>query len=269
MDSPQSASNASLRLSSTFGLLIPMCFLSMSFSCNGNPSTVVSKPMGAFYKQNKWIPLPMPDSRFSPGTIFTFTPETGIRYVSSLKTCKVPNDVLAAVAGLSPKLTFDSNADYGASADLQIGGVSAGPEFSKVKRIALEHDVHGPTSLDLIKVQIWLTDPANARKFPEVCTQYLSRPDTFIVQEAYQVTKGKYSLIDNTGAKLKVTGLNAGPVKIDPSAHIQLTTDGSLEFSDPVYTAIRRVRRVSGDFQTLGDTSPQKDADEEILRSMR
>jgi hypothetical protein len=251
-----------------YGLLFLCCTATLAFKACGATPDSVAEPMFGFYKANHWIPLPLPDSRFAPGTIFSFTPQTGIRYVSDLATCGVPNDIVSAVPGTSGKLIFNKEAEYGADAVLKMKGVTAGPEFSKVKKTTLEQDDHGPSSLNLIKVQIWMTDPKNTSTFPEVCTSYLSRPDIFVVQEAYRISRGKYTLVDNTNAKIAVKGLRAGPVSIEPSAQVKISNDGALEFTDTLYTAIRRVKRVSGDWQTLANPNQGQDADEEILKAL-
>ncbi len=236
--------------------------------CRHNPATVGSA-MDPFYVQNHWIPLPLPDSRFAPGVIFSYDEQTGIRYVSSLKTCGVPEDVTAPVVGQSGQLKFNTASDYGAKAVLQVKGVSAGPEFSKVKKTTLELSRHGPSSIDLFKVQIWLTDPSHAASFPQACKEGLAQPNVFIVQEAYMVSKGKYTLYDELGASIGVKGLKLGVVQIDPNASAKATDDGSLEFDEPLYTAVRRVRRINGGFQSLGKSAETKDADAEILKSMQ
>jgi len=127
-----------------------------------------------------------------------------------------PDDIIAPAVGTSGKLTFSSDAEYGTDAVLKLPGISAGPEFSKVKKTSLEQDDYGPSSLNLIKVQIWMTDPKHSSSFPQVCNEYLSKPDTYVVQEAYRIAKGKYTLVDNSNAKISVKGLRAGPVSIDP-----------------------------------------------------
>src|SRR2546425_10824438 len=93
---------------SSVGLGLIICVVLAGFSCQQNP-TKVGAVMNPFYVQNKWIPLPLPDSRFGPGTIFTYNKDTGIRYVSSLKTCGVPDEVSAGVRGQSGTLKFDGD----------------------------------------------------------------------------------------------------------------------------------------------------------------
>lgn len=241
------------------------------FSCNGNAGDVVSKSsMQQYYLKNDWVPMPLPESRFVPGTIFTYDKKTGLRYISSLKTCGVPDSVTAPVPGNSPKLTFDTNADYGANAVLQISKVSIGPDWSKVKKTTLEYDDHGPTSMDLIKLNIWLTSP-DAAQFSPVCRTALAQPNTFVAQEAYRVTKGKFTLYDQNGAKIALKGLQAGPVNIGADAHASVTQDGSLEFNEPMYTAVRRLVYINGGFQSLGDVANNnaKTADAQIIGDMK
>src|SRR5438093_6464956 len=156
--------NTLWKLASSGGLGVILCVFLAGFSCQQNP-TKMGAVMNRFYIQNKWIPLPLPDSRFGPGTIFTYNKDTGIRYVSSLKTCGVPDEVSAGVKGQSGTLKFDGDSEYGADAVLKVVGVSAGPQFSKVTKTTVELNDHGPSSMDMFKLQIWLTKPENTSAF--------------------------------------------------------------------------------------------------------
>jgi hypothetical protein len=233
--------------------------------CNKGVETIINPPgIQKFYLDNHWIPLDIPDSKYAPGSIVQITKATGITYVSNVKTCGVPDDALSVVTGSSPKLTFSRDADYGAKAVLSIKGVSIGPEWDKVKNTSLEHDEHGADAIDILKLQIWLTDPSNQAKIPKACTDFLNAPDSYIVRESYRVSKGKYTLHGENGAQLKVTGLQLGPVKIDPDAHAKVTEDGSLEFTEAVYTAIKRLRDTNGLLQPLAPGAKSEDADQKV-----
>jgi len=207
--------------------------------------------MDGFYRKNRWVPLPLPDSRFAPGVVFSYAKNTGIRYVSNLKTCGVPEEV-------SPRSWGGREADLRRQERLRRQGGPRGEGSLDGARVlegqgtSVALESHGPASMDLLKVQIWLSSPQNAEAFPEACKQALAQSDIFIVQEAYQVRKGKFTLHDATTASIAVKGAEAGPVKIEPNAGVKVNQDGTLEFDQPLYTAVRRVRRINGGFQTLG-----------------
>jgi hypothetical protein len=248
--------------------MLALCLIAFTLllkDCNkGVEDTINPSGIQKFYLDHDWVPLDIPDSKYAPGSILQITKTTGIVYVSSVKTCGVPDDALGVVPGASPKLTFSRDADYGAKAVLGVKGISIGPEWDKVKKTTLEHDDHGADAIDILKLQIWLTDPSNQSKIPKACTDFLNAPDSYIVRESYRVSKGKYTLHGENGAQLKVTGLQLGPVKIDPDAHAKVTQDGSLEFTDPVYTAIKRLRDTNGMLQPLAPGAQATDADPKV-----
>jgi hypothetical protein len=243
--------------------------LLVATACPPDNPGAISDPQSTykFYIDNHWIPLPEPDSRFAPGAVFTFTPDTGFRWVGNLATCRLDDAVIAPVQGNSGKLTFNTTSDYGASAVLKVKGVTAGPEFSKIKKTTLELDKHGPSSLNLLAIRLWINDPANANKIPQECKTAMDAPNTYIVQEAYSVSKGKYTLEDSTNAKIAIKGLQVGPVNFAPDAHAKPSSDGSLEFDELLYTAVRRVQFANGGWQSLGREN-QPDADQQIVNQL-
>jgi hypothetical protein len=241
-------------------------------SCNGNVGDLVTKsPMQQFYLDHDWVPLDMPDSQFTPGSIFSYDKTTGLRWQSSLKSCGAPDDVIQPVVSDSGKLTFNVKGDYGADLTLKISGVTVGPQWSKVKSVTLENDEHGPSSLDMVKLNTWLTAADNASKFSPVCKTLLSQPNMYVAQQSYRVSKGKLTLNDQNGGKIAVTGLQAGPVNIGANAHANATQDGSLEFDQLLYTAVRRLVFINGGFQALGNaTQPDAPtADAQIISDMK
>lgn len=230
-------------------------------SCNPDVSqTNLPNQLRDFYLKNNWIPLGEPDSRFQPGSIVRITQAEGITYVSDLKTCGVPDDILKPVTGEAPQLKFDRDGDYGAKAVLNVKGVTAGPDFSRISSTSLAYEKHGSDSLDILKIAIWLSKPENAATLPKPCTDFLNAPDNYIVREAYEVSKGKYTLKGSNKASLTIKNLALGPVTIAPDAHANLTTTGELTFTDPVYTAIKRLKDTNGLLTILGQPG-QVDAD--------
>jgi len=223
-------------------------------------------PIYKFYTANHWIPLPEPDSRFGPGAVFTYSPQNGFSWQGNITTCGLPKEIVTPTQGAAGKLTFNSTSDYGASAVLKIGGVQAGPDFSKVKKVSLELDNHGPDSLDMLSFRLWVNDPSNKDKIPQTCKDILNTPNTYVVQEAYAVSKGKFTLDDKNNAKISLTGLQAGPVNISAGAHAAPSADGSLEFDQTLYTAVRRLQYANGDWQSLGHANP--DADQQLLNQL-
>ena len=112
----------------------------------------------------------------------------------------MPKDTLKPVKGSAPKIVLNNEKGFDAKATLTFKGISAGPEFGAIKKAKLTIDEHSADALDLIKISVWLTDPGNAERIPQACSNWLGKPDTFVVNEAYVIKKGKYSLYDQKGA---------------------------------------------------------------------
>jgi hypothetical protein len=225
-------------------------------------------PLYKFYLSHQWIPLPEPDSRFGPGAVFTFKPGSDPRWQGTLQDCGMPSDLTKAVEAQSGELEFNTSSDYGASAVLKLDGVTAGPQFSKVKSATLELERHGPSALNMVKLRVWLNDPDNRDKIPQVCKDLLNRADVYIVQEAYEVSKGKYTLKSEASGKVAVDGLKAGVLSLAPDAHTTIGSDGSLTFDETLYTAVRRLVYANGGWDSLGRPGSAADADQQIINQL-
>lgn len=249
--------------------LVPLTLL-MAI-CTGCPNTgdvSKSQPIYKFYIQNHWIPLAEPDSKMAPGAVVTYTVKNGIQWQGTIVgRCGIPDDLLKAVPSDAGKLTFNTSSDYGASAVLNIKGVTVGPQWKKVKSTTLELDKHGPSSLDMVGIRLWMSNPDNASKIPQGCKDLLNAPNTYLIQEAYAVSQGKYTLKDSTDAELSLKGLQAGPLSLSADAHAKPSDDGSLEFTELLYTAVKNVQFANGGWQSLG-SSGQPSADDTILKQL-
>jgi hypothetical protein len=192
---------------------------------------------------SRWIPLPLPDSRIGPGAIVTIK-KGQVAFESSLDKCGAPKNVMTPVRGNDASITGKVEGEYEASAALKIGGVSAGPEFKKARKTSLRMENHHPEGLDRIELAMWLKDPSV--KLPPACEAFLTEKDVFLVQESYRVDKGRITLYDDKKTKLSLSGLNLGIVKLDANAKTARIVDDEVEFSAPMYTAIRRVKYLKG-----------------------
>lgn len=244
-------------------------FLLASLSCAPKITDVMQpSQLRDVYKKAGWTPLDYPDSKFEPGSVVVAGGNEGIRWIGHARSCGIPEDILRPTPGNIGNLNFTGNARYGAKAVLKIKGIEAGPEFNGVKSADLTQEDQSADAIDLLKLGIWLTNPDNQRKIPEFCTQMLSEPNAYLVQESFRVGKGKYTLIGSNDAKIAIKGIQAGPLTIDPSANAEIDGNGNLTLSKPVYTAIRRVKRVSPDkFIVLGRPGTQEKYDDEALQA--
>jgi hypothetical protein len=213
------------------------------------PASVLGRQdLYMFYSARQWIPLREPDPRFSPGSIVTYSAGRDPQWQGSLGDCGLPSSLLNPLEGQSPQLRFDASSVYSANAVLKIKGVTAGPEFSKIATSLFMADTHGPVSLDMIKIALWLGDPENKDKIPLGCKTLLNVPNAYVVREAYAVSKGKYVLEDKTNRQLWVKEMHMGALSIAEDARARLSPDGSLAFDDTLYVAVRttKVNELSG-----------------------
>jgi hypothetical protein len=215
-------------------------------------------------KSNNWIPLPIPDSKFIPGSIIRVT-EKDIRWIDDLTSCDYPLPEFL-VQGYIPNIAFSKKIGIEASAMISIKEIEAGPEFKKVKKVKLELTDHGADALRIIRLQSWMQDPNNRGKVKDLCMSELLKPDTYLVTEVMRVSKGKYTLLDENNIQIKVTlPTIASLLKIDPDLKYEITADGSLVIEKPVCFAVRNATRVGDGFETLGGPeSKQETADAKI-----
>jgi len=217
-----------------------------------------------FLKSHNWIPLPFPDSKFIPGSIIRVTDEE-IRWIDDLTSCGYPLPEFVAPSYI-PSITFDKAIAIDTSAMISIKGIETGAEFNKVKKIHLELTDHGADALRIIRLQTWMQDPNNRGKVNDLCMNELLNPDTYLVTEVMRVSKGKYTLVDETGSQIKLKlPTISNFIKIDPSVKYNITVDGSLVIEKPVYFAVRNAVRVGDGFATLGEPGQsQETADAKI-----
>lgn len=252
-----------MRMSNPLGVRLFILAICGTLSVISTSAQVVSHSDLKKLYGSRWIPLPLPDSRIGPGAIITIK-KGQVGWESNLSSCGAPAAVLAATTSAGSILTFKANAEYGADAALSIGEVTVGPEFKKVKKVTLKADNHKPYGLDRIKLGTWFNDPKT--ELSGECKKFLARNDVFIVQEAYEIAKGSFTFFGDNNSKISLSGISVGPVKIGANAKAQANKQGDLEFSEPVYTAIRRLKYLkSGELKTLSAPGPEKTDDAAAL----
>lgn len=246
-----------------------MLIAAIQLGCGGAGDVTKPTELGQILlKRDGWIMLPLPDSKYLPGSVIQATEESGVRYLGHLKSCGVPSNVLKPDKGSAPKIAFTKDESYDAKATLSFKGISAGPEFGKIKKAKLTIDEHSADALDLVKISVWLTDPDNAERIPQVCSDWLGKPNTFVVNEAYVIKKGKYSLYDQKGGQIKLSADSLLKLfaTAGGEAKISSTQDGDMEFTQEVTLAIRRAQRIGNSFQTLSPGSEADLSGDDIIR---
>ncbi|MHB8054311.1 MAG: hypothetical protein ACYDH3_03585 [Candidatus Aminicenantales bacterium] len=235
----------------------------LAVGCRTNPYT--ARELVKVLKQaGGWTPLPIPDSKYQPGSIIKVT-EDGVRWIDNLTSCGVP---LAQFKEQSyiPKVTFSRQVDFAAKAVVNIKGITAGPEFNRISKVLLSITDQGADAIRILQLGTWMEDPANRGLVSPVCLEALADKDTYLVTEAFRISKGKYTFYDKTGMAIKIeTPVLKDLLQFQPDVKYEITNDGSLVIEQPAYFAIRRAQKMGGGFTTLGSLAGEPEiADSKI-----
>ena len=206
-----------------------------------------------FEKAGGWTPLPIPDSKYRPGSILKITDES-IWWIDDLEGgCKYPLKEFEVESSM-PNIKFEKKWEFGAGGILQFKGIKAGPKFDQLSSVRMEVVDQGADAIRLLKLKAWMQDAANAGKVSPVCMEQLAKVDYYMVSEAFRVSKAKYTLLDKSGAaiKLETPLIIKEFFQIQPDVKYEVTTDGSMIIDRPVYFAIRKAVRVGPDFEPRG-----------------
>lgn len=202
-----------------------------------------------------WVPLPFPDGKYRPGSIIQLD-ENGLRWIDHLGSCRYPNDFIEQ--GSIPAISFTKSKEFGADVLLSYAGVEAGPGFDRIARVTLAVSEHSADSLKLLALRIWQEEPSNRDAISPLCMEELSKPNRYLVTEAFVVSEGTYSLYDKRGARLQLTAPALAEVlSVGGEVGYDITADGSLSISEPSVFAVRRAVRVDDGFTVLGDDVEQ------------
>lgn len=210
-----------------------------------------------------WVPLPFPDGKYRPGSIIRVD-EGGLRWIDNLSSCRYPGDFVEQ--GSIPAINFTKSTTFSADVLLNYAGIEAGPGFDKIARVTFEVSEHSADALKLLALKVWQEDPANRREVSSACMEELTKPDMYLVTEAFVVSKGTYSLYDKTGARLQLTvPALTELLSVGGEVGYAVTADGNLTISEPSVFAVRRAVRVDDGFTVLGDAGEEAGtADAEI-----
>lgn len=202
------------------------------------------------FKSIGFTPLPFPDSKYIPGAIIKVT-DDGIRWIDDLSSCRYPLSEFELKSHI-PNITFTKSWEFSASAVINIQGITAGPSFERISKVRMEITDHGADAFRLIKLKVWMEDPDNREKVSQACMDELLQPDTYLVNEAFRISKGKYTLFDKSGNAIKIDAPSIGTLlQLQTGLKHEVTTEGSLVIEQPVYLAIRKAVRIGDGFQIL------------------
>ena len=204
-----------------------------------------------FEKAGGWTPLPFPDSKYRPGAIISVS-DNGIRWIDNLDACGFPLAEFAQPR-YSPTIIFEKAWEFNGSALINFKGISAGPGFNRISKIRMEIKDYGADAFRLLKLRVWLEDPDNRAKVSQVCLDELNNDGTYLINEAFRVSSGKYMLFDETGFSIKLEApVLKHLLQFQPEVKYTIATDGSLIIEQPAIFAVRKAKRVDDSFMTLG-----------------
>jgi len=257
-----------------FGVLknaVSVMLLGVSVSACVSDVTDVWTPeiLSDSFENKGWVMLFPPDSKYKPGTLIRVDAESGPRFVGYLSSCNIDDDALKIIPGKSPAINFKRTDGFSINVLLGLKGVTGiGPEASKVKSVELKISDSGADAIDMIKFTGALTDPANAASVPQVCRNYLDAPDHYIVNEAFRISGGTYSLKDESGVKLKVTNAVLSSIlTLGGEAGYKVTSEGDIAITSPVYIAVRRAMKAGDIWTTLGPDDANASVADGLLRA--
>jgi hypothetical protein len=217
-------------------------------------------------KAGGWTPLPIPDSKYRPGSILKITDE-GIWWIDDLEGgCRYPLKEFEAESSM-PNIKFEKKWEFGANGILQFKGIKAGPKFDQLSSVRMEVVDHGADAIRLLKLKDWMLDAANLGKVSPVCMEQLAKADYYMISEAFRVSKAKYTLINKSGAaiKLETPLIIKEFFQLQPDVKYEVSSDGGMIIDRPVYFAIRKAVRVGPDFEPRGGADDVGDAKVEKL----
>jgi len=234
-------------------------------------SNPVFEQAAQIYKATGWVVLPYPDSKYGPGAVVQIAEGHAPDWLGSLtKDCGVPPKIIETGTCATASFELNRAIVYDSMAVLQLQGVSAGPLFSRIRFVSLQVEDCSADAFSILAFEYWLMDPDREGKLEEGCLENLSRPDTYIVREAIRVSRGAYTFETETGARLDLKGVDvADYLRLSPEAKVKVGEDGSLEFDQDVFLAIRRLKHEDVSEGTLAETgTDQEDADLKLLLAL-
>lgn len=200
-----------------------------------------------------WTIIPLPNGSFVPGEIVQIQPvptRDGKKTVdigglgNLVSSCSVPSSVLAIQSGNMPGVKSGKAYNISASIGLKLAriGADVSGQYSGTTTLTIEKDA--VPSLNFINVNNWIL--RNRAAFESRCLAWLSKPNVYVIEEAFVVSKGSYSITYKDGATVKVTpGANA---PVTASLGVSNSPTGELNIIEPVAFALRQMGQYSSKY---------------------
>jgi hypothetical protein len=234
------------------------------------------RPVDEFYSAQEWrqlfdsaggwIVLSLPDSKYEPGAIIQVSRESGVRFLSHLRTCRYPDRLLAPIPGNLPALEFRKYKKFSAQLLAGVQGLEVGPEGGSVASVGLKIDSMTAESFDFLALAVWEDEDDNDLKVAEACRKLLNEKDKFVIAEAARVGRATYTLYDSANARIGLTAENVGGfLRLASDVNAQTLSDGRLSITQPVTVAVRRAIWAGQGFEVLGPGEAQRPSHADAL----
>ena len=221
-------------------------------------------PLKQFLEESGWVSLPLPDKRMGPGSVIKVTKKDGaviMQWLGDLRRCGISDREFRYVRGKYSAIGIGESFGVKTSIAAQfIAKLEGTADFEKAGGAIMQIEASGGDAVDFDALTNWMAKPGAAQRMPQVCNNFLAQEDSYLVSEAFRISKASYGLVDKNGAKLTVTGGAFGQAGSRSS--------GTLSVIDDLYFGVRRVRQLAPDLfePWLGPrTVPEADS---VLRLM-
>jgi hypothetical protein len=200
-------------------------------------------PLKQFLEDNGWVSLPLPDKRMGPGSVIKVTKRDGVvimQWLGDLRRCGITDREFRYVRGKYSAIGIGES--FGIKASVAAGFIAkleGTAEFEKAGGAVMQIEASGGDAVDFDALANWLAKSGTARRMPQVCDHFLAQEDTYLVSEAFRISKASYGLVDKKGAKLKVTG---GAFEQAASR-----SSGTLSVIEDSYFGVRHLKQLTPD----------------------
>jgi hypothetical protein len=216
-----------------------------------------------FLEENGWVPLPLPDKRIEPGSVAKVTKKNGavtMQWLGDLRRCGITDREFRYIRGKYSAIGIGDSFGIKASIAVQyIAKLEGRADFEKAGGAIMQIEDSGGDAVDFEALMNWMARSDAARRMPQVCNNFLTQEDIYLVSEAFRISKASYGLVDKNGAKLTITGGAFGQAGSRSS--------GTLTVVDDLYFGVRHVKQLTPDLfePWLPRTVPEADG---LLRLM-
>jgi hypothetical protein len=198
-------------------------------------------PLKQFLEENGWVSLPLPDKRMEPGSVAEVTKKDGavtMKWLGDLRRCGIPDREFRYVRGKYSAIGIGDSFGIKASIAVQyIAKLEGRADFEKAGGAIMQIEDSGGDAIDFDALTNWMARSGAARRMPQVCNDFLTQEDIYLVSEAFRISKASYGLVDKTGARLTIRGGAFGQGGSRSS--------GTLSVADDLYFGVRHVKQLA------------------------